>query len=149
MWTVNFGVHREHDARFGAMLGVVYDLIERRGVTHIGLEAPVQARMNTSSANGLLMGLSAVVRGWAHRKGVPVQMFPPQTVAKHFIGNGALKRDAKKAAIIAECRARGWAPEDDNQADAGAVWDITCARLSPAYAAATGPLFNRGSGVPA
>jgi Holliday junction resolvasome RuvABC endonuclease subunit len=80
------------------------------------------------------MGLSAIVRAWAYRKGVPVAMFSPQTVARHFVGNGGLKRKAKKAAVIAQCRKLGWHPADDNEADAAAVWDLMCSRLDANHA---------------
>ena len=132
------------DARFMEVQSLVHNLIERHGATHIGLEAPVQAGRNSAKVNGLLMGLSAVVRGWVYRKGVPVEMFPVPTIKKHFIGSARLPRAEAKQAAIAMCERRGWTPDDDNQADAAAVWDLMCARLDPAYAAATAPLFSGG-----
>lgn len=143
LWTADLGAGQPHDARFMAMQSLVHNLIAEHGVTHIGLEAPVQAMKNTAKVNGLLMGLSAVVRGWAYRKGVPVELFPVPTIKKHFIGVARLPRAEAKRAVIAACERRGWTPEDDNQADAAAVWSLMCARLSPGYAAASAPIVNR------
>lgn len=141
--TVDLGTGQPHEARFSAALSLVFNLVKVDGVTHIALEAPVQAGRHSQAQNELSMGLSAIVRGWAYRQGALVERASPQTIAKAFIGHGGLPRADKKAAVIAACERRGWAPDDDNQADAAAAWDWMCCRLSPAYAANTAGMFAK------
>lgn len=51
-----------------------------------------------------------------------------RTIRGHFLGRKYWEqfkgRDAQKRAVIAECRARGWEPPDDNAADALALLDL-------------------------
>lgn len=144
LWTLDLrapGEAKFHAGRLSKIQGLAHRLIADHGVGFIAIEKPFAAAHNNWETTLLTFGLTACVLSWAERKGVPVDIFPAQTVAKHFIGSGKMKRAEKKAAILAECRARGWAAGDDNQADAAAVWDLACARLSGAHAAASGPLF--------
>lgn len=148
LWTLDLkskGEAKFHATRLMQIQGLAHRLITEHGVAHIAIEKPFVAAHNNWETTLLTIGLTANVLSWAERKGIPVDIYPPQTVAKHFIGSGRMKRAEKKAAILAECRARGWEPGDDNQADAAAVWDLACTRLCGAHAAATGPLF-RNSG---
>lgn len=145
LWTLDLkskGEAKFHATRLMQIQGLTHNLIAERGVGFIAIEKPFVASHNNWETTLLTIGLTANVLSWAARKGIPVEIFPAQTVAKHFVGSGKMKRDEKKAAILAECRARGWEPKDDNQADAAALWDLACARLSHAHAAATGPLFH-------
>jgi|GEM_PF-573756 len=146
LWTLD--LKSEHEAKFHATLlmkihGLTQRLIVEVGVTKIFIEKPFVAGHNNFETTLLTIGLTANVISWAERKGIPFDLIPAQTVARHFIGSGKMKRDAKKAAILAQCQTRGWAPQDDNQADAAALWDLACTRLCDAHAAATGPLFHQ------
>jgi Holliday junction resolvasome RuvABC endonuclease subunit len=146
LWTLDLkskGEARFHATRLMHIQGLAHHLITELGVAHIAVEKPFVAAHNNWETTLLTIGLTANVLSWAERKGAAVDIYSPQTVAKHFIGSGRMKRAEKKAAILAECRARGWAPTDDNQADAAAVWDLACTRLSGAHAAASGPLFQQ------
>lgn len=145
LWTLDLkskGEAKFHGTRLMRVQGLVHQLISARGVEFIAIEKPFVAAHNNWETTLLTIGLTANVVSWAARKGVPVDIIPPQTVAKHFIGTGKMKRAEKKAAILAACRARGWEPTDDNQADAAALWDLACARLSPAHAASAGSFFR-------
>lgn len=145
LWTLDLktkGEAKFHATRLSKIQGLIHHLIAERGVTHIAIEKPFVAAHNSWETTLLTIGLTANVLSWAERKGIPVDIFPAQTVAKHFIGSGKMKRDEKKAAVLAECDVRGWAPGDDNQADAAAVWDLACTRLSGAHTAGAGPLFR-------
>lgn len=145
LWTLDLkskGEAKFHATRLMQIQGLAHRLITEHGVAHIAIEKPFVAAHNNWETTLLTIGLTANVLSWAERKGIPVDIYPPQTVAKHFIGSGRMKRAEKKAAILAECRARGWEPGDDNQADAAAVWDLACTRLSGAHTAGAGPLFR-------
>lgn len=119
-----------HGSRLMAVQGLTHRLITEYGVRAIGIEKPFVAAHNNWETTLLTMGLTACVVSWAARKGVPVAVYPSQTVAKHLVGLGKMPRAEKKQAVLAECRARGWDPRDDNQADAAAVWSLACARFS-------------------
>jgi len=146
LWTLDLeskGEAKFHATRLMQIQGLAHRLISEQGVGFIAIEKPFVASHNNWETTLLTIGLTANVLSWAARKGIPVDIIPAQTVAKHFTGSGKMKRDEKKAAILAECRARGWDPKDDNQADAAALWDLACSRLCPKHAASTGPLFNQ------
>jgi len=142
LWTLDLkskGEAKFHATRLMQIQGLAHRLISEQGAQFIAIEKPFVASHNNWETTLLTIGLTANVLSWAERKGIPVDIFPAQTVAKHFTGSGKMKRDDKKAAILAECRARGWEPHDDNQADAAALWDLACARLACAHAVARRP----------
>lgn len=58
----------------------------------------------------------------------------------HFINQNP-KRDIAKRMTKAKCRELGWETNDDNEADALALWSYTRAMLCPEMAVATTPLF--------
>lgn len=139
LWTLDLkskGEAKLHATRLMQIQGLTHNLIAERGVGLIAIEKPFVASHNNWATTLLTIGLTANVLSWAARKGIPVEIFSAQTVAQHFVGSGKMKRDEKKAAILAACRTRGWEPTDDNQADAAALWDLACTRLSD------GPLFR-------
>lgn len=146
LWTLDLKSHREvrfHATRMMRIQGLTHQLITTRSVTAIAIEKPFVAAHNSWEVTLLTIGLTANVLSWAARKNIPVEIIPAQTVAKHFIGSGKLKRGDKKAAILAECRARGWEPEDDNQADAAALWDLACSRICGVAEVSKGPSFQQ------
>ena len=67
-------------------------------------------------------GLLAVLTSWGEEAGIAYQGVPVGTI-KRFIAD---KGNADKAAVIAAVRAKGFAPADDNEADAIAIllWAI-------------------------
>ena len=67
----------------------------------------------------------------------------PNDVRKHFIGmSTAGGREQTKRAVIARCRAMGWTPRDDNEADAIALLDYRRALLNSKLAVRATPLFG-------
>lgn len=66
-------------------------------------------------------GALAVVTGWCEQHQVPYTAVPVATIKKHATGKG----NAKKDAMIAAAKAKGWAPVDDNEADALWLLDAT------------------------
>lgn len=142
LYSFDLGAGKSHDERFACALRLAKRLISDEGVTHIGIEAPVKAKHDKKATNQLLMGVVACVRGWACVKGVPVEVFEVGTIDKHFLGARMKGRPERKRANISRCKLLGWAPQTDDEADAAAVWDVMCSRLSPAYAANSGSLFR-------
>ena len=67
-------------------------------------------------------GFLAHLSAWCELKHIPYQGVPVGTIKRHATGKG----NAAKDAVIAAMRARGFNPEDDNEADAQAIlsWAI-------------------------
>lgn len=145
LWTLDLrskGEAKFHATRLMQIQGLAHRLIVEQGARFIAIEKPFVAAHNNWETTLLTIGLTANVLSWAERKGIAVDIIPAQTVAKHFTGSGKMKRAEKKAAILTECRARGWAPADDNQADAAALWDLACRRLLPSQGVNSGLVLN-------
>lgn len=62
-------------------------------------------------------GLLATLTAWCEHRGIPYSGVPVGTIKKHATGKG----NANKEAMIAAAVARGFAPVDDNEADALAL----------------------------
>lgn len=62
-------------------------------------------------------GFLAHLAAWCEQKRIPYQGVPVGTVKRHVTGKG----NATKEAVIAAVKARGYAPADDNEADAIAI----------------------------
>lgn len=67
-------------------------------------------------------GFLATLTAWCEHHGIPYQGVPVGTIKRHATGSGR----ADKAAVLSAMRARGFAPIDDNEADALALlyWTI-------------------------
>ncbi|CAA7614985.1 crossover junction endodeoxyribonuclease RuvC [Magnetospirillum sp. SS-4] len=67
-------------------------------------------------------GFLAHLAAWCELKQIPYQGVPVGTIKRHATGKG----NAGKDAVIAAMQARGFNPEDDNEADALAIlsWAI-------------------------
>jgi len=62
-------------------------------------------------------GFLAHLAAWCEQKRIPYQGVPVGAIKRHVTGKG----NADKQAVIAAIRARGFAPVDDNEADAIAL----------------------------
>ena len=90
------------------------------GLQHLAFEE-VRRHASTDAAHaygGFLGQLSA----WCEQRQIPYQGVPVGTIKKHATGKGNANKDAMLAAV----RAWGYAPVDDNEADALALlhWAI-------------------------
>jgi len=92
----------------GDIQGVVLEEVR----AHAGVDA-------AHAYGGFLGHLTA----WCEQHHIPYQGVPVGTIKKHATGKG----NAGKAAMIAAAQARGFQPQDDNEADALALlhWAIT------------------------
>jgi len=76
----------------------------------------VRRHAGTTAAHGY-GGFLAHLTAWCESAGVPYQGVPVGTIKRFATGKG----NAGKDAVIAAMRARGFAPADDNEADALAL----------------------------
>ena len=81
----------------------------------------VRRHVGTDAAH-IFGGFLAHLTAWCEQRAVPYQGVPVGTIKRHATGKG----NAHKNAVIAAIRARGYAPADDNEADALAIllWAI-------------------------
>ena len=143
-------------AREGASMGAVFAgcrnwlgqfLDEHDDVELIVFEAPMDpmlfvGRPRRPETARQLIGLAAIVEERTYDRGYDVREARVSDIRRHFIGAN-LKRRAAKDATIEACRRLGWAPVDDNAADALALWHYQASILDPKLALQTSPLFRR------
>lgn len=107
------------------------------------IEAPMEAHVatmagtaptTTISLNGYVFVLMMV----CHQFDVPWELYPRQTILKHFTGQGRYaKKDDGKRACVVRCKQLGYEVRNYDEADAAALWDYGCAVNNPrAYALA-------------
>lgn len=91
------------------------DEMARDGLDSVYFEE-VRRHAGTDAAH-VYGGLLATLTAWCEHHGIPYQGIPVGTIKKHATGKG----NANKEAMIAAAVARGFAPVDDNEADALAL----------------------------
>ena len=104
--------------RFGAWLKQLAADTGRIGVVHF---EEVRRHLSTDAAH-VHGGLLATLTAWCEQHSIPYQGVPVGTIKRYVTGKG----NAGKAEVILAVRARGYAPCDDNEADALAIllWAI-------------------------
>ncbi len=85
------------------------------GVTRIAFEE-VRRHVSTDSSHAY-GGFLATLTAWCEQEAIPYEGVPVGTIKRYATGKG----NADKAAMIAAVRAHGFAPADDNEADAIAL----------------------------
>lgn len=88
-------------------------------VGHVVYEE-VRRHMGTDAAH-VYGGLQAILTKMCEDRGIPYESIPVATIKKFATGKG----NANKDLMIAAMRGRGYFPEDDNAADALALWLLT------------------------
>lgn len=98
----------DETARYEASIGSIYF-------------EEVRAHRGTDAAH-IYGGLMGQLTAWCEEAKIPYAGVPVGTIKRHATGKG----NADKAAMIAAVQARGYAPADDNEADAIALlmWAI-------------------------
>ena len=106
-------------------------------------EAPIHPRQmqrTNARTTELLYGLPGVVLAVAHTTGhYRVKAQNVATIRKNLLGY-LPRGDGRKGAVIAQVRALGHDPADDNEADAIAGWYLACAQVAPDLARDIAPL---------
>lgn len=99
--------------RFRGWLGEIARL--SGGLARIVFEE-VRAHAGTDAAH-IYGGFLAHLSAWCEERGIAYEGVPVATIKRYATGKG----NAHKAAIVAAMQARGFAPTDDNEADAIAL----------------------------
>lgn len=129
----------------------LHDVVKAAQPHMVGFEAPLFLLQSKSNANTArkLMGLTSLVEFYCKAKGIRVAECDTQSVKKHFTGRGRFTKKAKRDEVypvIAECHARGWMVENDDQADAVAIWSYTCYHVDPDASRRHDPLARAAGG---
>jgi len=105
---------------------------------------PIARRGTTNTqTQHRLAGLHGVVRAMAKHAKIPeIASANVNDVRAHFIQSRSLRREEAKRAVFVRCKMMGWVADDDNCADALALWSYTAGLINPASALATTPLFS-------
>lgn len=105
--------------------------------------APSFMRGNTNISTSMItMGLPFLFGGVAYRLGIHRQhLVRVADVRIFFLGRNHKSAIAKKM-TVQRCQRLGWEPNDDNAADACAVWAFQCSHLAPELAYKLTPLFG-------
>jgi Holliday junction resolvasome RuvABC endonuclease subunit len=132
---------------FDHTLSKAYEMVSglcmAAGIRHVYIEAPllIVDAGHAAHTSMALIQLTGALRAAAARAHARVTLVAISTVRKNFIGHGRLPGREAKAAVQARCRQLGWDFDDDNHADALAVWAYGMALLYPKWAPQTEPLF--------
>jgi hypothetical protein len=104
--------------RFRHWLG---EVAETSGSLGLVVYEEVRAHAGTAAAHAY-GGFLATLTAWAEGAGVPYEGVPVGTIKRFAVGKG----NASKAAVIEAMRRAGFAPKDDNEADALALlrWSL-------------------------
>lgn len=135
--------------RFAKIIDLVGMHIQARLPDLVVYEAPVGGK----DASAYLIGLSACLQGAAAAHGCEPEQIWISQYRKHFLGKnvqvrdfpGVTKAQAKrqiKTLVVNRCRALGWRPENDDEADAMAIWDFACAKHRAHQSVPVGGLFK-------
>lgn len=113
---------------------------------HICIEAPLLLNDSEHGAHVsmALIQLTGAMRAAAKRAGAEVHLFAVSTVRKQFIGDGRLSGRIAKKAVQDRCSQLGWPFQDDNQADANAVWFLGMSRFYPRWSPKHVPFEAKG-----
>lgn len=128
------------EARFAASMHMVNGLIKSHSPDLVVIEAAIGGH----NANAFLIGLVACIRGVCYARNIRCEVVTSQSVRRYFLGytprrsnfpnlSAVDARKAIKQVVIDRCKAVGWHPKDDNQADALAMFDYACAKFGRSF----------------
>jgi hypothetical protein len=155
----HFGVIRfsAKDGTRKALFGGALRWLNQTLTTHqpgiIAFEEPLHfgLRRGASQAGNdeLAYGLPAIVQAVAFLRGIyDIRQVRTVEVRRFFIGDNP-KRAVGKRETMLHCRALGLPVEDDNAADALAIWFFVCAQIDPTVGLYCSPLFGKSARVAA
>ena len=144
LWTEVMGSPGSGDGqRFTEMMRTMLRVIDQRQPQVVVIEAPIVTGVKGGRARSeQAMGYRAHVVSACFIKGVRFEQFAVQSIRKHFIGKGDLRRDAAKQLAFERCKLLGWQATDLDQADAAALWSYAGAKLARVQTAAPFGLFD-------
>ncbi|MDF3606532.1 hypothetical protein PE067_10510 [Paracoccus sp. DMF-8] len=129
---VRFGKTGADDGEvIGKLMQWLGDYITSTDFGMVVFEAPVgpgMAGRTNFKTMARLVGMCKAVEAVCYLHNVPVYQASAATIRKEVLGTG--RPENPKAAVMAEMRARGFDPADDNEADALALYFYASALLS-------------------
>ena len=142
------GKSQDGNAVFAASLKWITETLANNPPDMVIMESllPPAAMLNQTSraVRDRLAGLHGVIRAAARRRGIgEISDVGVGDVRQHFIGTRSLKRDEAKKAVIDQCLLLDWRINNDNEADACAIWSFAVSLIDPKQALRVSPLFNR------
>ncbi len=155
-WTVDLG-KSPIQRKLSNALVMTQGLITAHKPDLIVIEAPIGGQ----KVNASLIKMVGCIEGCAFNRGVKTHSVSLATVRKRFLGKAFTKRDfphlsekdarvAVKRLVVDRCRLIGWEPENDDEADAMALWDWGMAEMVKSYQTPPpGGLFTGASGLEA
>lgn len=105
------------------------ELQEAYPISQVAFEE-VRRHAGTDAAH-VYGGLMATLTAWCEDAHIPYEGVPVGTIKRAFAGNG----NASKERMIAEAVKRGFAPVDDNEADAIGIWFTVAERQNSGFVA--------------
>jgi len=93
------------------------------GLTEVYFES-VRRHIGTDAAH-MYGGFLACLTAFCEKHAIPYEGVPVGTIKKHATGKG----NASKKEVIDAMRAKGFSPEDDNEADALALLNLIISRM--------------------
>ena len=110
-----------------------------------GLLPPGALKKRSNEQHELLAHLHGVILAVCFQRGVyKVNRHPLSKIRAHFIGQAVGKKGEAKLQVQRKCRSLGWLEaDDDDAADACAVWSFQCSLIDPEQAIRISPLFRR------
>lgn len=138
-WTVDLG-KPPIGRKLSNALAMTQGLITAHKPDLIVIEAPLGGQ----KVNASLIKMVGCIEGCAFNRGVKSMTAELSTVRKHFLGKNYTKqhfphltekaaRAEIKAMVVRRCTMIGWAPENDDEADAMALWDWAMATQVKSY----------------
>ena len=115
--------------RFRQMAQEVIALIQQFQPTHVAYEEQFVGGKLTGPGLQTLFGFRAAAMMACENQGISPESFTPSQIRSHFLHSSKLKRTEAKQETIAQCRAIGWTPANDDEADALALWDFRAFEL--------------------
>jgi hypothetical protein len=111
-WNLKGGRYEGGGMRFLRFRRQLEDMHEAADFGSVHYEE-VRRHLGTDAAH-IYGGLLGTLTAWCEERDIPYMGIPVATIKRHATGRG----NADKRAMIESAKARGWTPEDDNQADA-------------------------------
>lgn len=100
------------------------------GLTDIVFEAQHVAGKIDINVLNRLIGLATMAEWFAYKINARCYLVPIQSWRKHAFGTAHMKRDEAKVRAMQECRALGFDPSNDNEAEAFFILDYYLALLN-------------------
>lgn len=127
------------DRSLATLHETVREFCRCHSVEIVAIEAPMMLQGRSAHTALALISLVAVARAAAQRHGAQLRLVHVQTVRKFFVGQG--RPDNPKQAVMERCRLLNWAFEDDNAADAAALWAYAMSVSYPKWSPKSTPMF--------